>query len=75
MPLEMPSDTPIELKRRPTIPTASHCALASSAMSSRCMLHGLPSYHTEAMPTCAEASKQDARGVGARARGRAVRTG
>ena len=48
----MPSLTPIELKRSPTIPFACTDRLTPAATSSRCMLHGLPSYQTEAMPTC-----------------------
>ena len=52
VPMEMPSLTPMVLKRMPTRPAAATPSLTSSARSRRCMLQGLPSYHTLAMPTC-----------------------
>ncbi len=52
VPLLMPSLTPMLLKRSPTISRFCTASFAAAATSSRCMLHGLPSYHTEAMPTC-----------------------
>ena len=53
VPMDIPSDTPMVLKRRPTHPESTTPRLTSSERSRRCMLHGLPSYHTEHMPTCA----------------------
>ena len=32
----------------------THSALIRCDNSSKCMLHGLPSYHTLAMPTCGQ---------------------
>ena len=52
VPIEMPSLTPMVLKRMPTRPAAATPSLTFSASVSRCMLHGLPSYQTLAMPTC-----------------------
>src|SRR5476649_443264 len=52
VPIEMPSLTPIVLKRMPTMPAAATPSFTFSASASRCMLQGLPSYHTLAMPTC-----------------------
>jgi len=53
VPMEMPSLTPTVLKRMPLSPAASTPSLTLSASPSRCMLHGLPSYQTLAIPTCA----------------------
>ena len=53
VPMEMPSLTPMVLKRRPTRPASSTPFLTSAANRSRCMLQGLPSYQTLAMPTWA----------------------
>ncbi len=52
VPMEMPSLTPIVLKRNPTMPAATTPSLTFSARCNKCMLQGLPSYHTLAMPTC-----------------------
>ena len=52
VPIEMPSLTPMVLKRMPTRPAAVTPSLTALARSSRCMLHGLPSYQTLEMPTC-----------------------
>src|SRR4051794_18036589 len=51
--MEMPSLTPIVVKRSPTQPAAATPSLARAARSFRCMLQGLPSYQHDAMPTCA----------------------
>ena len=53
VPMEMPSLTPMVLKRIGTIPAARTPALTCSESVSRCWLQGLPSYQTLAMPTCA----------------------
>src|SRR5689334_2024128 len=53
VPIEIASLTPMVLKRMPTSPAASTPAFTSTARRSRCMLHGLPSYHMLQMPTCA----------------------
>jgi len=53
VPMEMPSDTPTVLKRIPTMSAATTPSLTFVAMSPRCMLHGLPSNHTLAIPTWA----------------------
>src|SRR5215470_7311830 len=53
VPIEMPSETPIVLKRMPTRPAASTPCFTSAERSSRCMLQGLPSNQQEAIPTCA----------------------
>ena len=37
---------------KPTKPASSTPALTSAARSSKCMLHGFPSYQTDDMPTC-----------------------
>src|SRR4051794_4457597 len=52
VPIEMPSLTPIVLNLIPTHPPAVTPALTWSASLFRCMLHGLPSYQTLAIPTC-----------------------
>ena len=52
VPIEMPSLTPMVLNRMPTRPAASHALLDLVGRGrSRCMLQGLPSYQTLAMPT------------------------
>ena len=51
VPIEMPSLTPMVLKRNPTSPAAARPSLTFSASRRRCMLQGLPSYQTLAMPT------------------------
>ena len=56
VPIEIPSDTPMVLKRMPTMPACSTPSLTAAARSIRCMLHGLPSYHTDEMPTCDRAA-------------------
>ena len=52
VPIEIPSLTPIVLNRNPTIPAACTPVFTCSASCMRCMLHGLPSYQTDEMPTC-----------------------
>src|SRR5213596_2904423 len=52
VPIEMPSLTPIVLKRNPTSPAARTPSFTFSASCSRCMLQGLPSYQILAIPTC-----------------------
>src|SRR5438552_14348214 len=52
VPIEIPSLTPIVLKRKPTKPAARTPSFTFSASCSRCILHGLPSYQTLATPTC-----------------------
>ena len=52
VPMEMPSLTPMVLKRIPTMACASTPSFTFSARSSKCMLQVLPSYHTLEMPTC-----------------------
>src|SRR3954467_1725449 len=52
VPIEMPSLTPIVLNLIPTHPPAVTPRLTWSASVFRCMLHGLPSYQTLAIPTC-----------------------
>ena len=52
VPIEMPSETPMVLNRMPTRPAAATPFFTSSPRSLRCMLQGLPSYQTLAMPTC-----------------------
>ena len=52
MPILMASLTPTVLKRRPLRSAVeSMPVLTCSASVLRCMLHGLPSHHTDAMPT------------------------
>ncbi len=53
VPIEMPSLTPMVLKRMPTRPAATTPSLTASASFRRCMLQVLPSYQTLAMPTWA----------------------
>ncbi len=53
VPMEIPSLTPTVLKRMPIMPAASTPSLTFAASSSRCMLQGLPSYQTLAIPTWA----------------------
>ncbi len=53
VPIEMPSDTPIVLKRMPTKSAATTPSFALAPRSPRCMLHGLPSYQILAIPTWA----------------------
>ena len=53
VPIEMPSETPMVLKRMPTRPAATTPSLTFAARSWRCMLQGLPSYQTLAIPTWA----------------------
>src|SRR5437016_10313825 len=52
VPIEMPSLTPIVLKRNPTSPATRTPSFTFSASCSRCMLQGLPSYQMLAIPTC-----------------------
>ena len=52
VPIEMPSLTPMVLKRMPTMPAVVTPARTVVAKSFRCMLQELPSYHMLAMPTC-----------------------
>jgi hypothetical protein len=51
--MEMPSLTPMLLNRKPTSPAAITPCLTFAARSFRCMLQGLPSYQTLAIPTWA----------------------
>ena len=51
VPMDIPSLTPTVLNCRPTSPAAVTPSFTVSARSRRCMLQGLPSYHTLAMPT------------------------
>ena len=53
VPIEMPSDTPIVLKRIPMRSAATTPCFTNPPSSFKCMLQGLPSYHTLAIPTCA----------------------
>ena len=53
VPIDIPSDTPMVLKRIPTRPASVTPCLVCAANSSRCMLQLLPSYHIEAIPTWA----------------------
>ncbi len=53
VPMDMPSETPMVLNRIPTRSASSTPRFTWSARSPRCMLHGLPSYQHEAMPTWA----------------------
>ena len=53
VPIDIPSETPMVLKRIPTRPASVTPTLVSAASSSRCMLQGLPSYHIDAIPTWA----------------------
>ena len=50
VPIEIPSLTPTVLKRIPTKPASTTPFLTSSARVSKCILHGLPSYHTLPIP-------------------------
>ena len=51
VPILIPSDTPTALNRYPTMPASWHDFLMDVPSSSKCMLHGLPSYHIEPTPT------------------------
>ena len=51
VPIEIPSLTPMVLKRMPSRPAASTPCFTFAARSRRCMLQVLPSYHMLAMPT------------------------
>ncbi|OAD19731.1 hypothetical protein THIOM_004621 [Candidatus Thiomargarita nelsonii] len=53
VPIEMPSLTPMVLKRIPTSEAAITPSLTFVAKSSKCILQVLPSYQTLAMPTWA----------------------
>ena len=53
VPIDMPSETPMVLKRMPTSPASTTLSLTAAARSFRCMLQGLPSNQTLAMPTWA----------------------
>ena len=53
VPIDIPSLTPIVLKRMPSRPAASTPCFTFAARSRRCILQVLPSYHMLAMPTCA----------------------
>src|SRR4029079_12552168 len=50
VPMLIPSETPMVLKRMPTRPAAVTPFFTSSASLLRCMLQVLPSYQTLAMP-------------------------
>ena len=51
VPIEMPSETPMVLKRMGTAPEASTPLRTSLPRSLRCMLQGFPSYQTAPMAT------------------------
>ncbi len=51
--MEMPSETPMVLKRIPTRPASTTPRFTTAAKSLRCMLQLLPSYQTAEMPTSA----------------------
>ena len=51
VPMEMPSLTPIVLNRNGTKPAWRTPSFTASESSRRCMLHVLPSYQTEEIPT------------------------
>ena len=53
VPMEIPSLTPMVLNCIPSRPALSTPSFTLWFRSIRCMLHGLPEYHTELMPTCA----------------------
>jgi hypothetical protein len=53
VPIEIPSLTPIVLKQKPTRSARATPCLTPTARSFRCMLQGLPSNQTLAIPTCA----------------------
>ena len=53
VPIEIPSLTPMVLKRIPSRPAAFTPCFTFAERSSRCILQVLPSYHMLAMPTCA----------------------
>ena len=59
VPIEIPSLTPIVLKRMPTRSAATTPCLTFSAKPFRCMLQVFPSYHTLQMPTWALAISSD----------------
>ena len=50
VPMEMPSETPMVLKRNPTMSSAATPSFTCAARSIRCLLQGLPSHQTEEMP-------------------------
>jgi len=52
VPMEMPSETPMVLKRMPTMPASATPSLTRAPSSFRCMLQVLPSHQTLAMPIC-----------------------
>src|SRR5262245_1068289 len=52
VPIEIASDTPTVKKRSPTRPAAFTPSRTASASAPRWTLHGLPSYHIAAIPTC-----------------------
>ncbi len=53
VPIEMPSLTPMVLKRIPTRPAATTPSRTFAARSLRCILQVLPSYQTLEIPTSA----------------------
>src|SRR3569833_260081 len=53
VPMLIPSDTPTVLNRNGTSPALATDSLIGLERSIKCMLHGLPSYHTDEMPTWA----------------------
>ena len=53
VPMEIPSETPMVLKRKPIRSAAWTPRFTCSESSSRCMLHGLPSNQQDPMPTWA----------------------
>jgi hypothetical protein len=63
VPIEMPSLTPMVLKRIPTRPAAVTPSFTFSASESRCILQGLPSNQTLEIPTSAFAMSAGCRPV------------
>jgi len=51
VPMDMPSLTPMVLNLMPSIPASSQPFFTYPPRSRRCMLQGLPSYHTDETPT------------------------
>ncbi|KAG9792242.1 hypothetical protein KCU88_g816, partial [Aureobasidium melanogenum] len=53
VPIEIASDTPIVLNCIGTIPESATPFFTMFDRSIKCLLHGLPLYHTDDIPTCA----------------------
>lgn len=50
VPMEIPSETPIVLNRKPTMSSAYTPSFTRAAKSIKCLLHGLPSHQTLEIP-------------------------